>query len=393
MLRLLLVLVLALGYAPRVGAEGEENPYVISPVTVQLKNPDPVKARETALAEGVAEGFTRMLRALTAQNTWHRFDEVRARISYDEALEKFNILEEKTGREYELTLELTFNREVMRKVLQELGMPFSEVGAGPVLVLPLIDDPERGLMLWQEDNPWRAALYQAATTKAGLVRFILPMGDAREMMMLTAEMAAFGAADMIAEVARAYAAEVVVVPRFRVTERMGRRVLDVEATWYGSKALDPVVLEFPFPDDMTRQAAIDMAAEKLIFSLEDAWRDIYLLTFDQPGSMMLGYKVPSLTALLDMQARIAAVPIVQKVAVRSVNQAEATFQVDYFGATSRFAALALERGLSITSGRDGWQVALQSADAPAAEPATEADIDAARPTLTIPQVTGQPILP
>ncbi|MBI1362454.1 MAG: DUF2066 domain-containing protein [Proteobacteria bacterium] len=366
--------------------EGEENPYVISPVTVKLKNPDPVKARETALNQAVEEGFTRMLRALTAQSAWNRFDEVRNHVSYNDALEKFNILEEKTGREYELTLELTFNRDLMRKALQDLGIPFSEVGAGPVLVLPLMDDSDKGLMLWQEENPWRDALYNAANTKAGLVRFILPIGDPKEMMMLTAEMAAFGAGDMINEVAHGYAADEVVVPRLRVTERMGRRVLDVEATWYGKKAIDPVVLELPYPEDMTLAAAVNMAAEKLIFSLEDAWRDIYLLTFDQPGSMMLSYKVKTLPELLQMQERITSVPIVQKVWLRSVNRTDAMFQVDYFGETSRFATLALEKGLNIFNTGEEWQVALQS-DMPKAEAPAEAT------TLTIPQVTETPIFP
>ncbi len=391
-MRFLLLLCMAvLGFAHSAYAlvestpDGAEDPYVIAPVTVTLKNPDPVKARELALNQAVEEGFTRMLRALTAQNTWDRFPEIRERVSYNEALEKFNILEEKTGREYHLTLELTFNRELMRGVLQELGIAFSEVGAGPVLVLPLWDSPEGQIMLWQEENPWKDALYTAATTKAGLVRFILPIGDAREMMMLTAEMAAFGAGDMIAEVARSYAADVIIVPRLRVVERMGRRVLDVEATWYGKKALDPVVLELPFPEDMTLQDGINMAAEKLIFSLEDAWRDIYLLTFDTPGSMMLSYKVKTLTDLLDMQERIRAVPIVQRVWLRSVNRTDATFQVDYFGETSRFAMLALEKDLSIYNTGEAWTVTLQQ-DAPKPQ-VTDA------PSLEIPQILDRPIFP
>ena len=82
----------------------------------------------------------------------------------------------------------------------------------------------------------------------------------------------------------------------------------------------------------------------------------------------------------------SAVPIVQRVWLRSVNRTDATFQVDYFGETSRFAMLALEKELSIYNTGEAWTVTLQQ-DAPKPEAETNA------PSLEIPQILDRPIFP
>src|SRR5690606_11642593 len=136
-------------------------PYTLDKVVIEIPNADLVKARDQAVALGAAEGFARLLRSLTTQQTWDKHAEIIAQADINLMLERLNVAEERTeGANYTLALSLHFDRQRVRERLTRMEIPFSEVGAGPVLVLPLSDIPN-GRMSWEEANPWRMALAEA----------------------------------------------------------------------------------------------------------------------------------------------------------------------------------------------------------------------------------------
>src|SRR5690606_4628991 len=273
---------------------------------------------DQAIALGAAEGFARLLRSLTTQQTWDKHPEIIAQADINLMLEQFNVVDEKTvGTTYTLTLSLHFNRERVRELLTRLEIPFSEVGAGPVLVLPLFDMPN-GRMLWEETNPWRMALAEAVN-KVGLVHFILPLGDPREILMLTPEMAAYGASDMIMEIGRYYNARMVAVAHMRPTVVEGQSKLAVDMTWYGAYELQPLALEFDNNSEQDFTVIMNQVAEKSLQSLEEEWRKVYLLRFDDKGKITIRMDKPSPRAIEDFLSQIAGVSVVKNVRLEQVS--------------------------------------------------------------------------
>lgn len=333
----------------------QSNPYEVPHVTIELTDVEPGAARDKAMKMAVTEGFSRLLRTLTAQDTWSRHEELISRTDPNKLLQRFTIVSEHTRPEYALTLDLVFNRDLVRGLLTKEGIPFSEVAAGPMLVLPLMDMPN-GMLLWEENNPWRLALQQAAK-KPGLVRFILPLGDAREMLMLTPEMAAFGAADMVAEVGRFYNAQVVVVPRFQLGFTNDGQQMIVDVSWYGP-AMEPRSYTFPYNPAVPLEAALQDVAEKTLMHLEDDWRKQYMLDFDHPGQMTISLPQPTLKGLEKLRKNLAAVAIVKGVRIASAGHSNAILKVDFFGTPERVAEIAKEKGTTLTQNPNSgvWDV-------------------------------------
>ena len=338
-----------------VSAQAADNPFLIPELTVTLHQADPVKGREQAIEKATRLGFAQLLRRLTPQSTWPRHADIMAQTKLNQMLEKFTILSEQQTPEYRLKVELLFNRDRVRQLLTQLEIPFSEVGAGPVLLFPLLE-LSTGSMLWEESNPWRVKLAEEAK-KSGLVRFILPIGDPQEMLMLTPEMAAFGAGDMIMEIAKNYNAQVAVVPRLKMTvNAAGQKEAVVDVNWYGKEHIEPQVFHFPVPAGGDIEDTLTQVASQTILGMEDLWRKLYLLEFDRPGSMLVRYAVEDLPALDAVQQKLSHVPIVREVYLRAVSWRRAVFQVDFYGSPERVAELATDQGVHLIRWNDNWVV-------------------------------------
>lgn len=354
MLRLFFLVLMA--FCAPLGAWAQSTgPYTLDKVVVEIPNADLVRARDQAIALGAAEGFSRLLRSLTTQQMWDKHPEIIEAADLNLMLEQFNVIDETTvGTTYTLTLSLHFNRERVRELLTRMEIPFSEVGAGPVLVLPLFDMPN-GRMLWDEMNPWRMALAEAVN-KVGLVHFILPLGDPREILMLTPEMAAYGASDMIMEIGRYYNARMIAVAHMRPTVVEGKSKLAVDMTWYGAYDLNPLSLEYDNSSEKDFTEIMAGVAEKSLQSLEEEWRKVYLLRFDDKGKTTVSLDKPSLKAIEDFRNQIANVSVVKSVRLDQASVKKASFSVEYFGTAERFLDMAKDSGITLVRQDDGWQV-------------------------------------
>ncbi len=331
--------------------------YTIEQFEVILEGVNQSHARQTAIDQATDQGFRQLLRSLTAQSAWPRHEEVIAKVNMRRVLRKFNIISEEMSPEYKAKFELQFNREYVRNLLTNLSIPFSEVGAGPVLLLPLLD-LHTSRLLWEETNPWRVKLEQAAA-KAGLVRFILPIGDPQEMMMLTPEMVAFGAGDMIGEIARKYNAEVAVVARFKMgMTDDGQREALLDLVWYGGKEVAPQYLQVPLQSKDGLDTAMTQVGQQAILALEEAWRRLYMLDFDRPGRVLLHYAAGSLSELEKLRNQLAGIAIVDDVMLRAVSRKQAVLQINFFGTEPRLQALSAEQGLKIRRWNERWVIDL-----------------------------------
>lgn len=335
-------------------------PYTVQNLEVKLDDKyRPARARDLAVQKATKEGFEQLLRRLVAQSALTQLEDITAKASMDRVLDSFSLVTEEARPEYRAVFNLTFNRDYVRNLLSRLSVPFSEVGAGPVLLLPVLDLSNRQL-LWEETNPWRAKLEEAAKG-AGLVRFVLPVGDPQEIMMLTPEMVAFGAGDMIMDVAENYNAQAAVVARFQMgmAQDGGREAL-LDLTWYGDKSVPPQYLQIPFQSNDGLDAAMTVVAQKAILSVEDAWRQLYMVDFDRPGQTLVHYAPEGARSLSAIRRKLADIPIVDSVLLRMASAQKAILQVNYFGTQEKLKTLAGERDVNLIEWNDKFVIGLGS---------------------------------
>lgn len=344
---LLMAVFLVLSVSVAAYAQPEHDTYVVEDVEITLaKNLRPVRARQEATKKATKQGFEKLLSRLTPQDAAHRHEDVVQKADMTRVLDSFNLVREETEPDYTAVFNLRYNREYIRSLLSRLSIPFSEVGAGPVLLLPLLDLSDR-MLLWEETNPWRAKLKEAARG-AGLVDFVLPVGDPEEIMMLTPEMVAFGAGDMIMNVAENYNAEAAVVARFQMgmAPGGGREAL-LDLTWYGEQSVPPEYLQIPLESAQGLDAAMATVARQAIDAVEDAWRQLYMVDFDHPGQSLVHYAPKNVAQLHKTRNNLKQIPIVDSVFLRAASVGNTVLQVNYFGTEEKLKTLAAEQQIDI----------------------------------------------
>lgn len=341
-------------------AYSNDDVYTIDRYEVTLEQRNTSRARQEAINLATRGGFEQLLKSLTAQSAWEKHEEALANTDYNQVLERFDILEETTTPTYKATFKLDFNRAYIRTLLQQYAIPFTEVSAGTVLLLPLLDLHNSSL-LWEETNPWRVKLEEAAK-KSGLVTFVFPIGDPQEMMMLTPEMVAFGATDMILDIAKKYNASAAVVARFQMgLDNTGQREALLDLTWHGEKA-EPQYLQVPLQNQDGLDAAMSGVAVKAIQALEEAWRKLYIVELDKPDRLLVHYKVNQLAAIEALRKQLSGVAIVNDVLLRAVSREQAVFQVNFYGTPEKLKALAEEQNLALLNWGTHWVVGLGSVE-------------------------------
>ena len=80
---------------------------------------------------------------------------------------------------YRANIIVYFNKNLVRKLLQQRKIRFAETRSNDVLVVPVFDDGD-GATLWFEPGDWRTA-WLARPANEGLVPLILPLGDVMDM--------------------------------------------------------------------------------------------------------------------------------------------------------------------------------------------------------------------
>lgn len=332
-----------------------DDPYQVNSVTITIDDPDPSTVRKTAEQQAVTEGFRRLLRALTDPKTWAQDDQIISENDPQSMLERFSIADEQMGPPYKLTLNLHYDRDAVRALLNKLQIPYSEVKAGRVLIVPLLDLPA-GMILWEGDNPWKAALAQAISTdSAG--HFMLPVGDAREQQALTPEMAAFGAGDVMTEIAHYYNADEAVVARLHMGYGANQNNLVMDANWYGSNSgMQPQTLNLPDKVQSFTADALQPVANEVVASLEQQWRQAYQLNFDKATTLQLTYPDPDLGQLASIESRLENLSIVKSLQLQDISRKALVFNVDLLGSPEKFADQVHGTGLWVTSSNtpQGW---------------------------------------
>ena len=341
-------------------ASAANDVYTLERFEVQLEQQNSARARQEAIEKATREGFGQLLRSLVAQSAWDKIPQILENTDYNQVLEQYDLLEETTTPSYRAVFKLEYSRGYIRNLLKQYSVAFTEVSAGTVLLLPLLE-LQMSSLLWEETNPWRVKLEEAAKN-ANLVKFVLPIGDPQEMMMLTPEMVAFGASDMIQEVAKKYDAPVAVVARFKMGMLNGQREALLDLTWHGEN-VQPQYLQVPLKSDEGLDAAMTEVAAKAIEALEEAWRKLYVVELDKPGRLLVHYKVGDLQSLESLRKQLAGIPIVNDVLLRAVSKEQSVFQVNYYGTPEKLKALAGEQKVSLLNWGTHWVVDLGSVEA------------------------------
>jgi hypothetical protein len=221
----------------------------------------------------------------------------------------------------------------------------------PRVVVPIYDGPA-GPVLWDGDNPWRAA-WEAEVGNLGLVDFVVPLGDLQDGAAIgVTEALAF---DQIAleTLAARYGADQAIVaratPQAPAPDGSARVRVTARSSAPGSGA----------GIDLTAAGASEAAALAAAVAEIDAWqsaqwRDANLLRVDQAGSLEVRVPLTTLADWVAVDRFLTGRRDVERVRVVSFARREAALRIDYLGSLDRLQGALAEAGFALAPEGDRW---------------------------------------
>ncbi len=340
------------------GARAADEAFTIGNVAVDATAKSAAAAREEAIAEGQRQAFDRLIARLVPKELVGQVPRLDAQ-DITNLVRDFEVNSEKTSAvRYLANLQIRFKPDAVRALLRGAKVPFAELMARPLVVLPVLRSAA-ALSLWDDPNPWRMA-WANAPPWDGLVPLIEPKGDNTDIADIGPEQAIMREPDRIAAIARRYGAAgaLVVYASRHLDPASGQPVLDVTAVRSDAANDQTLVQSFVAREGEDDAALYARAQQSIAATVEDAWKRANLLRFDEPRGIEVSVPLKDLAGWIAVRQRIAGIPFVSGSGVRSLTRENAVLSLQYFGDEGQLAGALAQRGLTLEEGATGWTLRL-----------------------------------
>ena len=319
--------------------------FTVKDVHVDVTGDSAAAARGVAQAQGQREALTELMKRLTLPEDWDRLPPVDDQTAQN-AVSGFQVANEKaSSTRYIADLIVSFQRGAVRNILSSAGIPYAETQARPALLLPVLEK-DGARILWEDDNPWRAAWNKLDLADA-MKPVIVPLGDIDEMNLVSAAKAVSGDADALKELADRYGAADAVVALAKASPRDGKTVLDVTVTHYGGQdAAEPIQRSF---EGDTLQDAAAQAAQGMLASLGIQWKRQIIVRDARVRELSAVARYGNLGEWQKIRHGLGSTPLVTGIDVVGITGSAAEVRLSYKGGPERLALSLAQQGVALSN--------------------------------------------
>ncbi len=332
--------------------------FTIAKVAVKAEARDAVEAKQLAISRGQQQAFRTLMRRLTGFSARSRLPQLDDN-SVERLVSGMQVRSERnSGTVYLAQLDFNFRADAVKDTLNRFGIPYVTDRAPEVMLMPVY--LEGGTIKPGDGNPWQEALaaldFNNTLTPMRLVpaRTDLTPDKLRKIATNPAEVLdslnyQHGPQSLVLAIADADLAKGMM--KIRIVGRDGLGMLNIER-------------RFKIYDQDVSDSA-DLAAAIALNMFEDRWK-MGLLALqggsDAPqelASVELTAQFAGLKEWRMVKDRLAKIPGVQSLDVKSVNPRGAAISLVYPGGVERLARTAAAYGLIIDGDVSGWVLRAQ----------------------------------
>jgi len=344
-IRLFVLLVLLLPGASA-HAQGTDPSYSVGGVRVEATAQDAVAARAIAIEQAQRQALRQLLDRLGAPAG---IDVSQAPI--EDLVASFEVLEETVGpNSYAARLQVAFDREAVRELLDDRGLAYADATAEPVVVVPLWQTG-RELLLWESDNAWKAA-WDQTLQQNGLVPFVVPLGDLQDFALLNPDQAARADQGALQALAERYGAEAAIVARLEGSGAAGEP-LEVSARRYGDDEGEPYRAVVRRPPDEPLAESLAGAVAETQAAFDARFRDRSVASRGPTEAVVLNAPVSDVSGWGRLLGMLNALAEVEDTDVRRFSQDGATLELRVVGGVERLRDRLGEQGWRLENTGDG----------------------------------------
>jgi hypothetical protein len=320
--------------------------FEVSGIRVDASAKSTAEARTAAIASGRPTAWGILFKRLTRQQDWPRQPALDAATLQRMVIGYFPVNERRSTTRYVAEVTYSFNPEMVARVLQSAGIPYTAVAAKKVLLVPMAPGFARG-------SAWTTAFLSPRFATAP-VPFAVPYGDAADTPYLAGLSFDNAAWDHIAPVAgRIKATEAV----FVLATLAGNKLqLSIKRVGQGEMPTKTVI-EVPLLQNV--QATYPGAADAVVRAIDDMWKNQKAVDYSQKGHLTADVRIASLAQFATLQNTIAGVPNVASVNVAAMDVGAARLAISYIGTPDQLKTALAQAGIALRGGPGSWQIASQ----------------------------------
>lgn len=338
-----LVLALAISCLLTGPAAYADATFEVSGIHVDASAKSVAEARTAAVASGRPTAWNILFKRLTRQQDWARQPALDAATLQKLVIGYFPINERRSTTRYVAEMTYTFNPEMVARVLQSAGIPYTAVAAKKVLLIPMAPGFARG-------SSWTVAFASPRFATAP-VPFAVPSGDGADMPYLAGLNFDTATWDQVAPVAaRIKASEAVLV----LAQPAGNK-LQVTIKRVGQGEL-PTKSSFEVPLLQGAASTYPSAADATVRAIDEMWKNQKAVDYSQKGKLTADVHIGSLNQFAALENAIAGVPNVASVNIAAMDVGEARLTISYIGTPDQLKAVLAQAGVSLTGRGGNWQI-------------------------------------
>ena len=260
------------------------------------------------------------------------------------------------GGRYLADLRVEYDEEQVRSFLQRERIPFAEMRAPKILVVPVLQK-QNVSQLWENSNTWKSK-WQEGEIMGGLVPILVPDNGFSNWTVITPEQALEGEHDRLQALTRKYNADGVLVAVARVSEDKGKTKLEVDLATYvlGLEGWRKTVYSEIFEKDFLMEN-LQVAKEMVVLEVAEEWKRRNLLPFDQEMSNLHATLfINGIKDWVGIHTSLKKVLNIRSTHLKSMSIEKVGLQVNYLGSIEQLRTALEQAGLILNyeSSVGGW---------------------------------------
>ena len=333
--------------------EEEIGPFEVRDIQVDVTDETAASARDKALRDGERRAYQQMISRVAPADDLPRMSAV-SDAEIGTLIKDFWVADEKLSAvRYVATLNYTFHRDRVYALLREKNVAFTTRETKSILVLPVYE-AAGGPVLWETVNSWRTAWEgQVASSELALR---LPVDDATDRDMITADRALYGDRFSLEQLARRYNADklVVVAAKPLGLDTAAPTGVRVRTIRYDAEGIQSRTQQYPGSANEREADLMRRAAAQTDTALQAAIKREATAAAAAGQTLPVVVPLSGLDDWLAVRRRLADTPAVADVQVIVLSRNEVRANIAYLGELDRLRSTLRGAGLALKEQTGQW---------------------------------------
>lgn len=324
-----------------------EDVYTVRDVSVDATANEAAEARVIAIRKGRENALRMLFQRLTLKVDWPNLPAL-ATSEVTTLGAGFEISGERNSpTRYLATITYRFKPQDVRDILTQFDIPFSEVQARPMVVLPVFVEGESA-RIFQDDHGWSAA-WSNKNFGHELVPVMVPLGDLGDVIATPVEAAMTNDYMALSGFAERYGVQDILLVRVRQPEPLG--LISFEFVRLSPTESETWVMTVPHTRHF--EPLMRMAIDRGLARLQEDWKARTIIRFDAQDTMVISARFEKISQWLVIKRAMQGTPNITDSRLVALSTGGAHMEWDVVGTPSQLALALAQHSVALEPSKQG----------------------------------------